>query len=177
MGGANIGHHSVLELTDFSLECVTSVEEDDFIAAFFYKFVHLFGFEVHAAADHAVFVYFELVGSAERHDFIARFDRQTGEVFGTALRPFEFHVLEAGVLAGLFGVRLNRADFAAERAVNAVFGNEDAPAQTELLAQGTLPEHDRHGVGYGGKLVIQDNSILSHPPILRFLGTSCVPWR
>ena len=132
---------------------------------------------MHTTADHAVFVYFELVGSAERHDFIARFDRQTGEVFGTALRPFEFHVLETGVLAGLFGVRLNRADFAAERAVNAVFGNEDAPAQTELLAQGTLPEHDRHGVGYGGKLVIQDNSILSHPPILRFLGTSCVPWR
>ena len=78
MGGANIRHHSVLELTDFSLECVTSVEEDDFIAAFFHKLVHLFGFEVHAAADHAVFVYFELVGSAERHDFIARFDRQTG---------------------------------------------------------------------------------------------------
>ena len=175
VGGANIGHHGVLELTDFGLECVTSVEEDDFIAAFFHELVHLFGFEVHAAADHAVFVYFELVGSAERHDFISCFDRQTGEVFGTAFRPFEFHVLEAGVLAGFFGVRLNRADFAAERAVNAVFGNEDAPAQTELLAQGTLPEHDRHGVGYGGKLVIQDNSILSHPPILRFLGTSCVP--
>ena len=177
MGGAHIGHYGVLELTDFGLECVASIEEDDFIAAFFHKLVYLFGFEVHATADHAVFVYLKLVGSAKRHDFIACFDRQTREVFGTALRPFEFHVLEAGVLAGLFGVRLNRADFAAERAVNAVFGNEDAPAQTELLAQGTLPEHDRHGVGYGGKLVIQDNSILSHPPILRFLGTSCVPWR
>ena len=75
VGGAHIGHHGVLELTDFGLECVASVEEDDFIAAFFHELVHLFGFEVHAAADHAVFVYFELVGSAERHDFIARFDR------------------------------------------------------------------------------------------------------
>ena len=75
MGGANIGHHGVLELTDFGLECVASVEEDDFIAAFFYELVHLFGFEVHATTDHAVFVYFELVGSAKRHDFIARFDR------------------------------------------------------------------------------------------------------
>ena len=34
MGGANIGHHSVLELTDFSLECVASVEEHDVVAAF-----------------------------------------------------------------------------------------------------------------------------------------------
>ena len=56
--------------------------KDDFIAAFFYKLVYLFGFEVHATANHAVFVYLELVGSAERHDFIARFDRKTGKVFG-----------------------------------------------------------------------------------------------
>ena len=56
-------------------------------------------------------------------------------------------------------VYLDRVDFAAEGAVNTVLGNEDAPAQAELLAEGTLPEHDRLWVGDGGELVIQNNLI------------------
>ena len=44
--------------------------------------------------------------------------------------------------------------------------NEDAPAQAELLTEGTLPEHGRLRVGDGGELVIQNNLILSHETIL-----------
>ena len=121
---------------------------------------------MHAAANDAVLVHLQLVGSTESHNLVACLHGQAGEVLRATLGPLELHVLEAGVLAGFLGVRLDRVDFAAEGAVNAVLGNEDAPAQAELLAEGTLPEHDRLRVGDGGELVIQNNLILSHETIL-----------
>ena len=121
---------------------------------------------MHAAANDAVLIHLQLVGSTESHNLVACLHGQAGEVLRATLGPLELHVLEAGVLAGFLGVRLDRVDFAAEGAVNAVLGNEDAPAQAELLAEGTLPEHDRLRVGDGGELVIQNNLILSHETIL-----------
>ena len=121
---------------------------------------------MHAAANDAVLVHLQLVGSAESHNLVASLYGQAGEVLRATLGPLELHILEARVLAGFLGVRLDRVNLAAEGAINAVLGNQDAPAQAELLAEGTLPEHDRLRVGDGGELVIQNNLILSHGTIL-----------
>ena len=166
VGGAHVGNDSVLELANLRLERVTAVKEDHFVAALFNKLVNLFRLQVHAAANDAVLIHLQLVGSTESHNLVTCLHGQAREVLHATLGPLELHVLEAGVLAGFLGVRLDRVDFAAEGAVNTVLGNEDAPAQAELLTEGTLPEHDRLRVGDGGELVIQNNLILSHETIL-----------
>jgi len=79
-----------------------------------------------------------------------------------AVGPFHVDAVEALVFAGGLDVLLDRDDLAAHRGVDAVLGDEDAPGQSELLAQGTLPEPHRVRICDGGKAVKEHNSVQSH---------------
>ena len=124
---------------------------------------------MNAATDHAVVIHLEFTGDAEGHDLIADLDGQTWEVFGTAFGPFEFHAGKPRVPTGLFDVGLAIIDVTANGAVDAVFGHEDAATEIQRLAEVTLPQLNRFGVGEWGEGVIEENfsgrhSLNSNPP-------------
>lgn len=166
MRGFHIGHDGIFKLANLCFHGVAAVKEDDLLATFFYQLIYLFWLEVHAAADDAVFIHLQLTRRAKGHDFIAHLDRKAREVIRAALGPLKLHALKAGVFLGLADVALTGFHIAANGAVDAVLGNEDAPLEPQGLAQGALPQHDRGGIFDGGKAVIQENFANSHAPIL-----------
>ena len=166
MRGFHIGHDGIFKLANLCFHGVAAVKEDDLLATFFYQLIYLFGLEVHAAADDAVFIHLQLARRAKGHDFIAHLDRKAREVIRAALGPLKLHALKTGVFLGLADVALTGFHIAANGAVDAVLGNKDAPLEPQGLAQGALPQHDRGGIFDGGKAVIQENFANSHAPIL-----------
>ena len=134
VSGAHIRHDGVFELADLRLHGVAPVEEDNLVAALLYQLVHFLRLQVHAAADHAVFVHLQLVRGAEGHDLVTHLHGQAREVVRRARGPLEFHLLEAGEFAGTAHVLLAAGQRAADGAVDAVLADEDAPLQLQLFA-------------------------------------------
>ena len=166
MRGFHIGHDRIFKLANLCLHGVAAVKEDDLLATFFYQLIYLFWLEVHAAANDAVFIHLQLARRAKGHDFIAHLDRKPREVIRAAFRPLELHALKAGVFLGLADIALAGFHIAANGAVDAMLGNEDAPLEPQGLTQGALPQHDCGGIFDGGKAVIQENFANSHALIL-----------
>src|SRR5688572_5644340 len=165
MGGGNVRNYCVLELADLRFEGVPAVEENDLLAGFLLginEFVEFLGLQVLSAAHDAVFVNLQLPRSSKAYDLVPDLDAHPGEVVRSAVRPFHVDAAESPVFPCGLDILLDRFDFAAHGGVDAVFGNEDARGQPELLAEGTLPEHDGVGVGDGGKAVKKHDSVQSH---------------
>jgi hypothetical protein len=126
---------------------------------------------VPAAPHHAVGVHLEFAGGAKGDDFIAHLDAEPGEVCRAAVGPFNVDAVEAFVLTGGLDVLLHGADPAADSCVDAVLGDQDAAGQSQLFAEGTLPEPHGVGISDGGKAVKKDDSVQSHV----FKGTGLDP--
>jgi hypothetical protein len=124
--------------------------------------VQFLGFEVPAAAHHAVGIDLQFAGGAERDDLVADLDAEPREVLRAAVGPFDVDAVEAFVFTGGLHVLLHGADLAADSGVDAVLGNQDAAGQAQLFAQGTLPEPHGVGISDGGKAVKEDDSVQSH---------------
>ncbi len=121
--------------------------------------MELLGLEVRAAADDAVLIDLQLAGGAEGDDLVANLDAEPRKVVGAAVGPFHVDTVEALVLPGGLHVLLDGVQFPANGGVDAVLGNEDAPGQAELLAQGALPEPDGVRVSDRSKAVKEHNSV------------------
>lgn len=154
VGGVDVGHDGVLEFADLGFKGVAAVKEHHFLAAGFLggnEFVQLLRLEVGAAAHHAVLIDLQFSGGAEADDFLAGLHAQAGEVVAGAVGPFDVHVLEAGVLTCGLQILFEVLDVTANRGVDAVLGDDDAPLEAQLLAQGTLPQLDRFRITQGVK--------------------------
>ena len=158
MGGLHIRDDGVLEPADFGLHRVTPIEEDDVVAALLDQLVDLFRLQVGSSPNDAVLVDLQLTRRAEGDDLVAHLDGQAREVLRPALRPLELHALEAGVFAGAARVLLAGMQGATDGAVDAVFGDKDAPGQSEAFAELLLPQHYRRRVRDGREPVVQQDA-------------------
>src|SRR5699024_10374951 len=158
VGGLHIRDDGVLEPADFGLHRVTPIEEDDVVAALLDQLVDLFRLQVGSSPNDAVLVDLQLTRRAEGDDLVAHLDGQAREVLRPALRPLELHALEAGVFAGAARVLLAGMQGATDGAVDAVFGDKDAPGQSEAVAELLLPQHYRRRVRDGREPVVQQDA-------------------
>jgi hypothetical protein len=61
MGCLNIRNNGILELSDLGFKCVAAIEEDNIIAALFYKLIYLFRAKMNSTADDTIFIYLDLI--------------------------------------------------------------------------------------------------------------------
>ncbi len=130
MRGACVGNNRVLEAANLRFPPVTPIKKRH--RFFFHEIMELFWGEVATTPDDAFLVDCDLLGSPKSHKFVTDSDSQPREILRTTtLAPFEVDIPKWGVLTGLSPVLLDRGQLPAHGAVNAVWGDDDAPAQTE----------------------------------------------
>ena len=126
-------NYGVFKLADPGFKRIAPVEEHHFFAAFGYQLVYFFWLEMRSATDDSVFVNLNFLGYAKRDNFIANPNCEAGEFIALALGPFEVDVLERRKLARHSKIRLDRCQRTANRAIDAVFGNDDSTLEIEAL--------------------------------------------
>jgi hypothetical protein len=86
-----------------------------------------------SATDDSVFVNLNFLGYAKRDNFIANPNGEAGEFVAFSLGPFEVDVFERRKLARHSKIRLDRCQRTANRAIDAVFGNDYSTLEIEAL--------------------------------------------
>ena len=171
-GRAHHWHDGVFEFADPGFKRVAPVEEHHFFAAFGYQLVYLFWLEMRSATDDSIFVNLNFLGYAKRDNFIANPNGEAGEFVAFSLGPFEVDVFERRKLARHSKIRLDRCQRTANRAIDAVFGNDDSTLEIEALTQRTLPQANRIWVCQRRELVIEED--LCGVDALKFIGVPVI---
>ncbi len=166
--GVDIRNNRIGELADRSLDGVAAVKEGHVFAG--HEFMQLFGAQLCAAADHTVFVNLKLTGSAEADDLVAHLHAELREVVALAFAPLEVDVLERRILARFAHIPLNVFELAADGAIHAVFGEDDATAEPEELAEVALPQPHSLRIGQRREHVEEKDLRNSHRASLRLLA-------
>ena len=102
--GSYIWNNRILKFTDLRFEGITTIEEDDFIAAFGNQLINFERLEVNSAADHAVLIHLDLIWITKRYELLLRLHAKSWEVITSALRPLEIDLTKTRVLLRLLHI-------------------------------------------------------------------------
>ena len=125
-----------------------------------------------SATDDSVFVNLNFLGYSKRDNFIANPNGEAGEFVNFSLGQFEVDVFERRKLARHSKIRLDRCQRTANRAIDAVFGDDDATLEVETLTQCALPQTNRVWVCQRRELVIEED--LCGVDVLKFIGVTVI---
>ena len=164
--GSYIRNNCILKFTDFGFEGITTIEEDDIVAAFGNQLIDFVWLEVNSAANHAVLINLNLIWIAKCDELFLRLHAKSWEVITSALGPLEIDLTKTRVLLRLLHILLYGRHIATDCAIDAVRGDQDSTFKPKTFTERLLPEHDCLRVSYRGEPVIENDLLQFHESIL-----------